>query len=224
MSTFVDLTGQRFGRLIALQSAGKDNGGNQMWKCRCDCGKETITRARSLWTGNTRSCGCLQKEKASKVWKTTHTTHGESGTRLNKIHRALKQRCNNQKNPAYKDYGGRGITVCEEWAQSFEAFRDWALANGYRDDLTIDRIDNDGPYSQENCRWISMKQQCNNRRSNRIITYNGESHTVTEWAELTGINYHTLMGRLYGRGWNAEKALTTKARRINNGRNTKKTG
>ena len=153
-----------------------------------------------------------------------HTTHGGSGTRLNKIYRAIKQRCNNPQNPAYENYGGRGITVCAEWLNSFEAFRDWALANGYRDDLTIDRIDNDGPYCPENCRWVTMKQQGNNRRSNRVLTYNGENHTITEWAELTGINLHTLMGRLYVRGWNVEKALTTKVRRKNNARNSKKTG
>ena len=195
-----------------------------MWKCRCDCGKVTTVRARSLWSGNTRSCGCLQKEKASKIGKAMHTTHGGSGTRLNKIYRAIKQRCNNPQNPAYENYGGRGITVCAEWLNSFEAFRDWALANGYRDDLTIDRIDNDGPYCPENCRWVTMKQQGNNRRSNRVLTYNGENHTITEWAELTGINLHTLMGRLYVRGWNVEKALTTKVRRKNNARNSKKTG
>ena len=213
MNKRIDLTDQHFGRLTAQEPAGHDKDGSVMWLCLCECGATVRVRARSLWSGNTRSCGCLQKEKARQTLRAAITTHGGCGTRLHGIYRNMKQRCDNAANPAYESYGGRGITVCEEWAQSFEKFRDWALANGYRDDLTLDRKENDGPYSPDNCRWATMKQQANNRRSNRVFSYNGESHDLAEWAKLTGIKYNTLRGRLLTYGWSVERALTTKPRR-----------
>ena len=120
----------------------------------------------------------------------------------------MKARCVDSNSHKYHAYGGRGITICEEWLNSFEAFYDWAMANGYRDDLSIDRIDNDGNYCPENCRWATPKEQANNTRTNRLLEHNGEKRTVSEWADITGIAKKAIYRRL-GRGWSVEKALTT---------------
>lgn len=119
----------------------------------------------------------------------------------------MKDRCLNKKGRNYDGYGSRGITICPEWSESFEAFQDWALANGYRDDLTIDRKDNDGPYSPDNCRWATGKEQANNRRSSRIIEHEGETHTLKEWAEIAGMSLEALKYRIDS-GWSIEDALT----------------
>lgn len=121
----------------------------------------------------------------------------------------MKSRCTDSNSVVYPDYGGRGITVCDEWMQSYESFRDWAINNGYQENLTLDRIDVNGNYCPDNCRWVSMKVQSNNKRNNRTIVYLGESHTISEWSDITGINKGTLRYRLDA-GWTAEKALTTK--------------
>ena len=119
----------------------------------------------------------------------------------------MKTRCNNPNVLEYKDYGGRGITVCDEWQHSYETFRDWARLNGYMDDLTIDRIDVNGNYEPSNCRWSTRKEQANNRRSNKLITFNGETHNIQEWSDIVGVNDITLRNRLYKYGWSVEKAV-----------------
>ena len=205
MSQRTDITGQRFGHLTVAEIAGRDKGGRATWRCVCDCGNAVSVAGYSLRSGHTTSCGCLQKERT----RADKTTHGGKGTRLYGIWAHMKNRCLSKTSRDYKDYGGRGITVCAEWANSFEAFRDWALANGYRDGLTIDRKDTDGNYCPENCRWATQKEQQNNRRNNHIISFNGETHTLAQWAELTGIKFSTLYMRLR-RGWSAELALTTR--------------
>lgn len=203
MPSLRDLTGQRFGRLIVIERA--ENKGKQVaWLCRCDCGAEITTRSDNLTSGGTQSCGCFNREQSSKK----HTKHGGSNTRLYDIWKKAKSRCNDKQNDRYADYGGRGITVCPEWSESFEAFRDWALANGYRDDLTIDRIDVDGNYTPKNCRWISNQKQQNNRRDNHYITYNGETHTITEWARIYKLSENALVHRVL-RGWDIERAFNT---------------
>lgn len=196
----LDLTGQKFGLLTVIERAGKDDWGKITWRCRCQCGNERIAPGNALKIGRVRSCGCKRE------------LHGMTGERLYNEWRDMKRRCYNPHSPIFKDYGGRGITVCAEWANSFEAFRDWALANGYRDDLTLDREDNDGPYCPENCRWATKKEQGNNKRSNHMLTYRGTTQTVAQWADETGISYATLQKRLKY-GWSVERTLTTPTRK-----------
>lgn len=208
MSKVIDLTGQRFGRLTAIEYAGKDNQMLTLWRCICDCGKEITTRASSLKCGNTQSCGCLQAEN-TKVRATTHgLTGGRShANRLYSIWRNMKQRCYNPKAAKYNNYGGRGIAVCEEWINSYVSFHEWAMANGYSDNLTLDRIENNGNYEPLNCRWSTNQEQSNNTRFNRLLTYNEETKTLAQWADEIGLNFTTLKCRLDDYGWDLEKAL-----------------
>lgn len=208
MSKYRNLTGQKFGRLTVVEYAGRDNQRMALWKCKCECGNYIITRGTSLRYGNTKSCGCLQRERTIKI----HTTHGLSGgqrqtSRLYRIWRNMKQRCYNPKACKYNSYGGRGIKVCEEWMK-YEAFHKWSMNNGYRDDLTLDRIDNNGDYCPENCRWVTRKQQARNTAQNHFITYQDKTKTLREWADEFGINYTTLSSRLLDYGWSIEKAFT----------------
>ena len=177
-----------------------------MWFCKCQCGNYTIVAAGNLSNGHTQSCGCIQKEKVAAL----NRKHGLYGSRIYKIHAGIITRCYNEKSARYPRYGGSGITVCEEWLGDggAENFAAWASENGYANNLTIDRIDCAGNYEPSNCRWVGMKEQANNRRSNRPITYNGETHNITEWAAILGVNKNTLFSRLNQRGWSAEKAFT----------------
>ena len=201
----IDLTGQRFGRLIVVRFIGTSKARQAIWRCQCDCGKETDVRASSLRCGDTTSCGCLQREVSKEV----NTKHGEAHSRLHNIWGQMKGRCENPKNHAFEHYGARGIAVCDEWKE-YANFRDWAMLNGYRESLSIDRIDNDKGYSPDNCRWTTMKKQSNNRRSNHTISFNGETHTLEEWASIKGLKYGTLSSRINRYHWSIEKALTTK--------------
>ncbi len=156
----IDLTGQRFGRLTVLQRAETINKRTR-WLCRCDCGEEIIVEAYNLKTGHTQSCGCFQKEAASSA----NTTHGMRNTRLYRIWSCMHNRCYQKSYHAYNHYGGRGITICAEWLHDFQAFHDWAIENGYKDNLSIDRIDNNKGYSPDNCRWATQKEQNKNKRA-----------------------------------------------------------
>ena len=123
----------------------------------------------------------------------------------------MKSRCAYERDPYYGHYGGKGILVCDEWLHDFQAFYVWAMANGYREDLTIDRINVNGNYEPNNCRWVDRKTQANNRTNNRVVTYHNETHTLAEWSEILGINYETLAARLNKYKWPIEKALSTKS-------------
>ena len=140
--------------------------------------------------------------------KNPNYKHGLRNTRLFSIWTNMLTRCSNKNTEAYKHYGARSITVCDEWRNSFNAFYDWAMSNGYESNLTIDRIDVNGNYSPDNCRWVTVKAQANNRRNNHCVNINGVVRTLTEWCELYGINYRTVQDRLK-RGWSVEKALLT---------------
>lgn len=172
MLNFIDLTGKRFGNVSVISRAENATSGKKketMWLCRCDaCGKEFTTRSRTLLHGNIKSCGCLRLECAVEGAIKANTKHGATHhrgtTKLYNIWLRMKDRCRNPNSSNYKYYGGRGISVCEEWRHDFAAFRDWALANGYQEGLSIDRIDVNGNYCPENCRWITMAEQQRNKR------------------------------------------------------------
>ena len=203
MGKIIDLTGQRFGRLVVVKRVD-NKGQHPAWLCKCDCGNECIVTGSHLKSGHSQSCGCLQKERTSKSRK----RHGLCDSRQYSIWTNMKSRCSNQEDHAYKYYGGRGITVCDEWKSDFQAFYYWAMANGYQDNLTLDRIDVNGNYEPSNCRWVSMKEQSLNKRSNHLITYNGETLTITQWADRLGIDKMVLFARINDYHWDIEKALT----------------
>lgn len=164
MPTLIDLTGQRFGRLTVIMREGRDSNGSATWFCKCDCGSACVVRGTSLMRGYTNSCGCLHREFAGN----NLSTHRKSKIRLHTVWKSMKTRCYNPHSNYYRRYGGRGITICNEWKDDFQAFYDWAMANGYdenapRGKCTIDRIDNDKGYSPDNCRWVDMKTQISNR-------------------------------------------------------------
>ena len=189
--------GMRFGRLTAVEEVGRDKHGQSKWLFRCDCGKEKIIIRYSVVKGRTKSCGCLNYEVNKSG--NNRRTHGETNTRLYGIWQAMKSRCNAPiGSNNWKWYSSKGITVCDEWKE-YKPFRDWALNNGYNDTLTIDRIDSNGDYEPSNCRWATLAEQANNKSTNRIITYNNETHTLREWSDITHINYSMLATR-YWRG------------------------
>ena len=205
MGAFRDLTGQRFGRLVAIESVGRDKQGYVIWRCHCDCGNEKNVSTKNLGKG-TESCGCLARELTIRRL----TKHGKCHSRIYETYRGMVDRCNSPNTHEYENYGGRGIKVCDEW-MDFQNFYDWAMANGYNEDAersqcTIDRMDVNGDYEPSNCRFVTMKTQQRNRRNNVLITYNGETHCLSEWAEIAGLRYGTFLKRIYA-GWSMEDAM-----------------
>ena len=207
-----DLTNQKFGRLLALKYYGKSKDNRSIWTCKCDCGNIINVMSKSLKSGNTKSCGCLHREMMQnrKGNKCNFYKHGKTNTRLFYIWQGMKHRCYNVLDKHYKFYGGKGIKVCDEWLEDFINFYNWAITNGYREDLTIDRIDVNGNYEPENCRWATAKEQANNRSNNRFVTYNEETHTLSEWSKITGIKSDTLLKRINLYKWSIQRALTEK--------------
>lgn len=209
MPKFIDLTGQKFGRLIVVKRMDNDKWGKIYWLCECHCRSKKVIRGNHLRSGKTKSCGCLLKEGS-------HTTHGhyKNGKKSNTYHSwtNMIQRCTNPNNKAYHYYGDRGITVCKRWRNSFENFLGdmGEVSEGYQ----IDRVDNNGNYCKSNCRWVTSKINNRNRRDNYLETYNGKTQCLVEWSEEFGINYHTLRWRL-DHGWSIGKAFTTPVRKYN---------
>lgn len=189
-----DLTGRRFNYLTVLGFAGRDRESKARWHCRCDCGAETIVDGWNLKSGHVKSCGCLSRDAIGD--RTRTHGHSRTGENIYPVWKSMRARCNNPSNHAYENYGGRGISVCDEWNDDFQNFYDWALTNGYSSGLTIDRIDNDGDYCPENCRWSTRLEQSNNRRSCRYITYAGITHTIAEWSRVFNVPYCTLTRRI----------------------------
>ena len=200
----LNLKNQTFGRLIVTDFAySKD--GRSYWKCKCKCGNEKIIIGKDLRNGHINSCGCLRIESSRKRM----TTHGATYTRLYNIWTSMKQRCETSKQEKFiRDYQNRGIKVCKEW-HDFSVFQKWALENGYKENLSIDRIDNNKGYFPENCRWVDNLIQANNKRNNHFLTYNNKTQSIEQWARELGIKGSTIHERLR-RGWSVDKTLTTK--------------
>ena len=207
MGKVIDLTGKRFGKLTVIEKHSQDKWGGWNWLCRCDCGNETVVSGGHLRGMKTKSCGCSRKESKN-------FSHKMTGSRIYSIWQAMKSRCYYEKSKTFKYYGGRGIKVCDEWKNSFISFYEWSMKNGYdenaeRGQCTIDRIDVNGNYEPNNCRWATIKQQANNTRRNHFIEYNGKTQTVSQWANELGVEPDSIFNRLR-KGFTEEEALTLK--------------
>lgn len=205
MGKFIDLTGMTFGRWKVIERGPNNKSNHVMWLCECQCEKKTqrLITGEDLRSGKTKSCGCYNSQVASE-----RKTHGLSNTRLYHIWHDMKRRILNQKCASYKKYGGRGIKICDEWLE-LENFIKWAKESGYQENLTIDRIDVNGDYCPENCKWSTIMEQSNNKRNNNFLEYDGKKLTTAQWSKLLGISHETLRYRIAVLGWNVEKALNT---------------
>lgn len=199
MGLRIDLTGKKFGRLTVIKENGRRHG-EVCWECKCECGNVVTVPSYTLRIGETQSCGCYQREQTSKI----NTVHGDTDTSLWRRWRHMLWRCNDQKCKDYKNYGGRGIKVCNEWEDNYLAFKEWSIANGYKEDLTIDRIDVNGDYSPDNCRWITLQEQQNNRRNNIKLIFDGVEKTVSEWAKIANVSPSKIYYRKK-KGWTDEQ-------------------
>lgn len=197
----IDITGQRFGRLTAIECVGSNGRSSARWIFKCDCGNTTITESTSVRRGVTKSCGCLNQEL-----RKSRAKHGMIGTAPYNAWIHMRQRCNNPRCKEYRNYGERGISICPEW-DTFEEFWKWSKANGYKPGLTIDRIDNNGNYEPSNCRWVTMEVQENNKRNNHFILFNGEKMTISQCARKANVSRNSLNWRLM-KGMSADEAVT----------------
>lgn len=209
MSKFKNLAGMRFGKLTAVKIVRncEHKCKSVIWQCKCDCGNIVNVRSSNLINGHTKSCGCIRKEIITNRDK-EREIHNDCNSRLYRIWHGMKNRCNNPNTCNYKNYGGKDIKVCQEW-EEFIPFREWANSNGYADNLTIDRIDVNGNYCPENCRWVDIKTQNNNTTRNRLLTAFGKTMNVAQWSEKVGIKRGVIYNRIDTYKWDVEKALTT---------------
>lgn len=208
----IDLSGQKFGKLVVLGYSHNDKRRKSYWLCRCDCGNEVVVSGSNLKSGNTSSCGCVENENRNRLMQSfteKYHKHGLSDSRIHKIWTHMKERCLNPHCKDYYLYGGRGISVCDEWVgeNGFENFYEWAIANGYSETLTIDRKNVDGNYEPSNCRWSDAKEQANNRRSNIRYKIGDETKTLAEWCDIYGKNYGTVYFRINEMGMTPKDAL-----------------
>lgn len=200
MGKIKDMTGKKIGRLTVIKYVYTDKRNNAVWQCKCECGNIVEVRGDTLRSGNTKSCGCLC------------TTHHKSNTRLYHTWQQMKGRCYNKNNKDYHDYGARGIIVYSEWKHNFEAFYNWAMNNNYQENLTIDRINSNGNYTPDNCRWVDITTQNRNKRNNINFEYKGETHCLTEWCKILGLKYNRVRNRVRRLNWPIEKALELEVR------------
>lgn len=205
MGAFRDLAGMTFGRLSVIDVSHRTQANKIVWNCKCECGNNATAQTQHLLDGRRVSCGCAKRPE-TRMRPIRYKTHNKTNTTEFRIWTGIKTRCFNKNDHAYVDYGGRGITMCERWKDSFDNF----LSDmGERPKgKSLDRIDNNKGYFPDNCRWATQKQQCNNKRNNTKLTFNGELLTITEWSARTGINKHTLADRVRKSGWSHEDALT----------------
>lgn len=206
MTKAMDLLSQRFGRLIVIEREGNDKSGKTIWKCVCDCGQTTSVQGSSLKSGTIQSCGCLGREKLLEYGKTAAVIHDMSRSSIYAIWTNIVDRCYNEKNPNYHRYGGRGITMCDEWRNSFEAF--------YHDmgerpsvNYSIDRRDNDKGYCKDNCRWATSQEQAANRQRSLYFEYKGERKLLIEWCRTLNLKYSLVYYRIKVLKWEFHEAI-----------------
>lgn len=209
----IDMMGVRFAKLVVI-GPSKSKNNQAMWECVCDCGKRFVASGASIRKGKTKSCGCYYRDSRVEVAHRSiaKTKHGDSFSRLYLVWADIKARCYNPNNISYKNYGAIGITMCNEWKTDYIKFKKWSLENGYdevaaRGTCTIDRIDAEGNYTPDNCRWVDMGVQSNNRRNTPHIEINGETHTPAEWASISGLSRGLIYSR-YRRGWKGEEIIS----------------
>lgn len=224
MKTRNDRTGEVIGRLTILGVApdryDKRGKPRKYWRCQCECGSIKEIRDDGLNGRHTLSCGCMQRERVSEVNKgrTDGLKYGDSRERIHNIWYLIKSRCEEPSSPNFHNYGGRGIHLCDEWSNGIEGyfrFKEWSLNNGYSENLTIDRIDNSGNYSPENCRWVDTYVQGNNKRNNVFIEYCGKTQTLSQWARNLGVPMKSLYNRIQVLGWDIERAFNQPYRKSN---------
>ena len=203
----IDLTGRRFGKLVVIERA--ENVGKRIkWKCQCDCGKQTVVYGENLVKGHTTSCGCYRDDMRGKL----HHKHGMKHARIYTVWCKVKDRCYQPSNSSYPRYGGRGITMCDEWRDDPMSFINWSYENGYDEnagygECTLDRIDNSKGYCPENCRWVDEKTQANNRRSNLLIAHNGETKTLAQWRDHFGMTQSKAYYHLVTKGRSIQELI-----------------
>ena len=211
-SNKTDLSKMKFEHLTVIRKLEKHEREieKNIWLCRCDCGKEIQVSTDKLKNNKNCSCGCIPQKRNCKPRK-----HGLTKSRIANIYGLMVARCTNPNNPAYADYGGRGINVCVEWLgeHGLEKFNEWSVSHGYSPELEIDRIDNNKGYSPDNCRWTTKKIQCRNRRSNVYITYKGRTQSLADWCDELGLEYNMIYLR-YRRGMETERMFTQPKRVI----------
>lgn len=202
MSNFIDITGKKYNKLTAIDRVENSKNGKTRWLCLCECGNKTIVSGSNLKNGLVKSCGCLSHEHSWNRYVE------DNSKRLYSVWCGIKGRCKNKNNPSYKNYGGRGITICEEW-ENFLTFESWSYKNGYKENMTIERNDVNGNYCPENCCWIPKNKQASNRRTCYKIEYNGQIVNLSDLCEKLGLNYKRVHNRIHKLGWSVEKAIST---------------
>lgn len=208
---YTELSGKRFGKLLVLRRVNRTEDGDHapIWECKCDCGNMTKVKSGNLMNGKTNSCGCIRRESTSELGR-SRRVYSEAEKRLRSIWTDMLRRCEKPSNKDFRNYGARGIVVCNEW-HSFDTFKEWSFENGYASSLSIDRVDVNGNYSPSNCKWATVTEQANNKRNTQFVNYNGEKISVANLSREKGVSYPTLLSRIKA-GWDVETAVSKPVR------------